>query len=101
MNDRRNAPPAPRRPNDQQRANLFRREPMRRPQVPTTSNPTESSRSLENAPDVRADSSEIIVRDQHGEIEVGDPPTPLFEYGDEDGIIDEGQEVESMYNTSL
>lgn len=97
MNDRRNVPPAPRRPNDQQRANLFRREPMRRPQVPTSSNPTESSRSLENAPDVRADSSEIIVRDQHGEIEVGDPPTPLFEYGDEDGIIDEGQEVESKY----
>lgn len=31
------------------------------------------------------DSSEIVVRDRHGEIEIGDPPTPdLDETGEED-----------------
>lgn len=58
-----------------------------------------SADSAETILDVEApesESSEIVVRDRHGEVEIGDPPTPdLDEPGEEED--DEGkQEMERM-----
>lgn len=90
MNERRNPPT--RRPNEQRSA-LFRGQLMRRPITQNTASQAEANR-LENAPNVHDETSDIVVRDQQGEIELGDPPTPILEDFNEDAI-DEGQEVES------
>jgi hypothetical protein len=38
---------------------------------------------------------EIVVRDQHGEIELADPPSPEMDELEE-GVLDDGQENERM-----
>ncbi|KAG5951345.1 hypothetical protein E4U53_003306 [Claviceps sorghi] len=61
------------------RPNLFRSQLTRRP----TASSSHSSETVRLDVQVLADSSEIVVRNQQGEIELGDPPTPVFEETDE------------------
>ncbi|KAG6035346.1 hypothetical protein E4U41_006113 [Claviceps citrina] len=61
------------------RPNLFRRELTRRP----TAGSSTSSDTVRLDVEVLSDTSEIVVRNQQGEIELGDPPTPAYEETDE------------------
>ncbi|KPM41585.1 hypothetical protein AK830_g4953 [Neonectria ditissima] len=71
------------------RRNLFQSQLTRRP----TASSSTSAETLHLDADVLSDTSEIVVRDQHGEIELGDPPTPVLE--DEDDVpMDHRQETE-------
>ena len=79
---RRPAPPPP------VRRNLFQSQLTRRP-TPATSS-AEALR-LEACVDVLSDSDEIVVRDKEGEVEVEVP-----EGLEEDGVVDEKEEMESM-----
>lgn len=73
------------------RRNLFQSQLTRRP----TASSSASTETLHLDVDVLSDTSEIVVRDKHGEIELGDPPTPVLE--DEDEVpLDHHQESESM-----
>ncbi|RBR14970.1 uncharacterized protein FIESC28_07472 [Fusarium coffeatum] len=72
------------------RRNLFQSQLTRRPTAGSTST---SAETLHLDVDVLSDTSEIVVRDKHGEIELGDPPTPIME--DEDELpLDHRQECE-------
>lgn len=74
------------------RRNLFQSQLTRRPTAGSTST---SAETLHLDVDVLSDTSEIVVRDKHGEIELGDPPTPMMD--DEDELpLDNAQECESM-----
>lgn len=73
------------------RRNLFQSQLTRRPTAGSTST---SAETLHLDVDVLSDTSEIVVRDKNGEIELGDPPTPALE--DEDDVpLDHRQESES------
>ncbi|KJZ74206.1 hypothetical protein HIM_06437 [Hirsutella minnesotensis 3608] len=61
------------------RANLFRGQLTRRP----TASSSTSAETVRLDVDVLSDSSEIVVRNQQGEIELGDPPTPTVDEHDE------------------
>lgn len=76
------------------RRNLFQSQLTRRP----TASSSNSNETLRLDVDGMSESSEIVVRDQHGEIELGDPPTPILEDPDE-VPIDERQENESTFAT--
>jgi hypothetical protein len=78
------------------RRNLFQSQLTRRP-TPTSSNSTET---LRLDIDVLSDTSEIVVRDKHGEVELGDLPTPVFDEPD-DATMEEKQENESESFTSV
>ncbi|KAH7189021.1 uncharacterized protein B0J16DRAFT_106140 [Fusarium flagelliforme] len=72
------------------RRNLFQNQLTRRPTAGSTST---SAETLHLDVDVLSDTSEIVVRDKHGEIELGDPPTPIMD--DEDELpLDHRQECE-------
>ncbi|KAG8666298.1 hypothetical protein FPOAC2_11405 [Fusarium poae] len=72
------------------RRNLFQSQLTRRPTAGSTST---SAETLHLDVDVLSDTSEIVVRDKHGEIELGDPPTPMMD--DEDELpLDNAQEFE-------
>ncbi|KAG5655915.1 hypothetical protein KAF25_000835 [Fusarium avenaceum] len=74
------------------RRNLFQNQNQltRRPTAGSTST---SAETLHLDADVLSDTSEIVVRDKYGEIELGDPPTPMME--DEDELpLDHRQESE-------
>lgn len=86
------APTRPKAPPGGVRRNLFQSQLTRRP-TPSSSN---SAETLRLDVDVLSDTSEIVVRDQHGEIELGDPPTPILEDPDE-VPADDRQENESMW----
>ncbi|KAI1339057.1 hypothetical protein F5Y15DRAFT_92712 [Xylariaceae sp. FL0016] len=102
------------------RRNLFQSQLTRRP-TPTSSNSAETLRLGDNnacaAPAAHAsshsnsgsqrsdsvevlsetatnDTSDIVIRDQNGEFEVGDPPTPPLDDPDEVAAVDEAQESE-------
>lgn len=77
------------------RRNLFQSQLTRRP----TSNSSNSTETLRLDVDVLSDTSEIVVRDKHGEVELGDPPTPVFE-DEDDAPLDDRQENESMHRHS-
>ena len=79
---RRPAPPPP------VRRNLFQSQLTRRP-TPAASS-AEALR-LEACVDVLSDSDEIVVRDKQGEVEVEVP-----EGVEEDGVVDEKEEMESV-----
>lgn len=80
------------------RRNLFQSsqhaKAARRP-APAPSNSSETLRLDLEAPS-SSDSSEIVVRDRYGEIELGDPPTPVFEE-QADVPQDSRHESERMY----
>lgn len=61
------------------RANLFRGQLTRRP----TAGAPNSADTLRLDVEVLSDTSEIVVRNQQGEIELGDPPTPAVDEHDE------------------
>lgn len=68
--------------------NLFRNQLTRRPTA--SSNPSAETARL----DVEVlDTSEIVVRNQLGEIQIDDPPTPVLE--DTDGQAEDREEIES------
>lgn len=72
------------------RRNLFQSQLTRRPTAGSTST---SAETLHSDVDILSDTSEIVVRDKHGEIELGDLPTPIME--DEDELpLDHRQECE-------
>ncbi|XEU96427.1 hypothetical protein FSHL1_001712 [Fusarium sambucinum] len=74
------------------RRNLFQSQLTRRPTAGSTST---SAETLHLDVDVLSDTSEIVVRDKNGEIELGNPPTPMMD--DEDELpLDNAQECESM-----
>lgn len=75
------------------RRNLFQGQLTRRPTAGTGSS-SHAADALRLDADVRSDTSEIVVRDQHGEIDLGDPPTPVLEEP-EDLPLDDQQEHES------
>lgn len=77
------------------RRNLFQSQLTRRP---TAGSSSTSAETLHLDVDVLSDTSEIVVRDKHGEIELGDPPTPMLE-DDDDVPLDHRQETESMLFT--
>jgi hypothetical protein len=81
------------------RRNLFQGQLTRRPTPASSSNSQETLRLDTNA-DGLSDTSEIVVRDQHGEIELGDPPTPILEYA-EDAPVDDGHENESKLSCHI
>lgn len=66
------------------RRNLFQSRLTRRP-TPTSSNPSETSRM---DTEIMSDSSDIVVRDQNGEFEIGDPPTPPLDEPEDDALDD-------------
>ncbi|KAJ4187910.1 Hypothetical protein NCS54_01141700 [Fusarium falciforme] len=72
------------------RRNLFQSQLTRRP---TGGSSSTSAETLHLDVDVLSDTSEIVVRDKHGEIELGDPPTPMLE-DDDDVPLDHRQETE-------
>ncbi|KAI8714403.1 hypothetical protein NCS52_01160000 [Fusarium sp. LHS14.1] len=72
------------------RRNLFQSQLTRRP---TAGSSSTSAETLHLDVDVLSDTSEIVVRDKHGEIELGDPPTPMLE-DDDDVPMDHRQETE-------
>ncbi|KAL2207464.1 hypothetical protein CC79DRAFT_1368332 [Sarocladium strictum] len=107
MADRRQPPNAPQRvrapapPTGGVRRNLFTSQLTRRP-TPTSSNNSAETLRLDAAAasaaaslvDVHDDEGgEIVVRDQHGEIELADPPSPEVDELDE-GALDDRQENE-------
>lgn len=61
------------------RANLLGSQLTRRP----TASSSHSADALRLDVDVLDDTSEIVVRNQQGEIELGDPPTPTADEHDE------------------
>ncbi|KAM0435259.1 hypothetical protein ACHAPT_003353 [Fusarium lateritium] len=72
------------------RRNLFQSQLTRRP---TAGSSSTSAETLHLDVDVLSDTSEIVVRDKHGEIELGDPPTPMLE-DDDEVPLDHRQETE-------
>lgn len=74
------------------RRNLFQSQLTRRP----TASSSASAETLHLDVDVLSDTSEIVVRDKHGEIELGDPPTPVLD-DDDDMPVDHGLETESAF----
>ena len=72
------------------RRNLFQSQLTRRP-TPSSSTSAETLR-LEN--ESQPESSEIVVRDKNGDVELGDPPTPPMDDPDE-VALDARQENES------
>ncbi|KAM0238708.1 hypothetical protein ACHAPO_003680 [Fusarium lateritium] len=74
------------------RRNLFQSQLTRRPTAGSTST---SAETLHLDVDVLSDTSEIVVRDKNGEIELGNPPTPMMD--DEDELpLDNAQECEKL-----
>ncbi|TPX08202.1 uncharacterized protein E0L32_001902 [Thyridium curvatum] len=71
------------------RRNLFQSQLTRRP----TSNPSTSAETLRLDTDIQSESSDIVVRDKNGDIEMGDPPTPATDDPDE-VVLDSRQESE-------
>lgn len=72
------------------RRNLFQSQLTRRP-TPTSSGESETLRLDADAP---AESSEIVVRDKNGDVELDDPPTPPIDDPDEIAL-DPRQQSES------
>ncbi|KAG6023467.1 hypothetical protein E4U19_001366 [Claviceps sp. Clav32 group G5] len=62
------------------RSNLFRSQLTR---MPTAGSSNSSENTVRLDVEVLSDTSDIVVRNQQGEIELGDPPTPEMEEGDE------------------
>ncbi|KAI1367563.1 hypothetical protein F5Y08DRAFT_336583 [Xylaria arbuscula] len=60
----------------------------------TTSSSTNSAETLRLDQDVLSETSEIVIRDQNGEFEIEDPPTPPLDDPDDDAALDDAQENE-------
>lgn len=73
------------------RRNLFQSQLTRRP----TASSTTSAETIRLETDgANEESDDIVVRDQDGEVECGDPPTPPVDDPEEEGLLDPTQENE-------
>jgi hypothetical protein len=72
------------------RRNLFQSQLTRRP-TPSSSTSTET---LRLDADAQSESSEIVIRDKNGEIELADPPTPPIDDDRDEVAPDARQENE-------
>ncbi|CEJ80971.1 hypothetical protein VHEMI01126 [[Torrubiella] hemipterigena] len=73
------------------RTQMFRGHMMRRQAAAAPAVPLADSMRLDAT--VQTEVLDIVVRDQHGEIELGDPPSLIFDDLD-DVVLDDGQETE-------
>lgn len=81
--------------NTSSKTSLFRSHFIRRPNAPSTDPAAESVR-LDAEVTPRAEASDLVVRDQHGEVEIGNPPTPVVDDEEELQALEYQQENESM-----
>ncbi|KAI1809123.1 hypothetical protein GGS20DRAFT_360207 [Poronia punctata] len=58
----------------------------------TSSSSSTSVETLRLDIDVQSDTSEIVVRDENGEFDLGDPPALALEDSEDDVALDDGQE---------
>lgn len=81
--------------NSSSKTSLFRGHFIRRPNAPSADPAADSvRRDAEMTP--RAEASDLVVRDQHGEVEIGNPPTPVVDDEEELQALEYQQENESM-----
>lgn len=78
------------------KTSLFRSHFIRRPNAPSADPAAESAR-LDAEMTPRVEASDLVVRDQHGEVEIGNPPTPVVDDEEELQAMEYQQENESMY----
>lgn len=81
--------------NASSKTSLFRSHFIRRPNAPSTDPAAESVR-LDAEVTPRAEASDLVVRDQHGEVEIGNPPAPVVDDEEELQALGYQQENESM-----
>jgi hypothetical protein len=80
------------------RRNLFQQH--LRASRPASSSTSTSAETLRLDIDPESDSSDIVIRDQNGEFQIGDPPMQSFDDQDEAGHIDSMEdESASIINT--
>ncbi len=93
------------------RRNLFQSQLTRRPTPTETARPggggggvnntsmttSSSAETLRLDVDVLSESSEIVIRDQNGEFEIEDPPTPPLDDPDDEVALDDAQENERTH----
>lgn len=60
----------------------------------TASSSTNSAETLRLDLDVLSETSDIVIRDQNGEFEIEDPPTPPLDDPDDEAALDDAQENE-------
>lgn len=79
--------------NNSSKTSLFRSHFIRRPNAPSADPAAESvRRDADMTP--RAEASDLVVRDQHGEVEIGNPPTPVVDDEEELQALEYQQENE-------
>lgn len=93
------APSRPRGPiasavTNEARSNLFRGQMMRRPAAGNHTSTASIADRVRLESEARSDVSEIVVRNQNGEIQLEDP-SPLILEDLDDIVLDDGQEDES------
>jgi hypothetical protein len=77
------------------RRNLFQSQLTRRP-TPSSSTSNETLRLDGEGGSQTSDTSDIVVRDKNGDVDIGDPPTPPVDDDEmDDGAPDARQENES------
>ncbi|KAK7935752.1 hypothetical protein PG985_001247 [Apiospora marii] len=74
------------------RRNLFQSQLTRRP----TSISSNSAETLRMDADAVSNTSDIVIRDEHGDFEIGDPPTPPTDEPEAEAL-DDMQENEHLY----
>jgi hypothetical protein len=70
--------------------------PRRASSEATSADPVAESVRLDAEVTPRAEASDLVVRDQHGEVEIGNPPTPVVDDEEELQALEYQQENESM-----
>ncbi|KAL7925426.1 hypothetical protein ACQKWADRAFT_222394 [Trichoderma austrokoningii] len=75
------------------KTSLFRSHFIRRPNAASADAAAESVR-LDAEMTPRAEASDLVVRDQHGEVEIGNPPTPVVDDEEELQALEYQQENE-------
>ncbi|KAK7966715.1 uncharacterized protein PG986_000992 [Apiospora aurea] len=66
------------------RRNLFQSQLSRRP----TSTSSNSAETLRMDADTASNTSDIVIRDEHGDFEIGDPPTPPMDEPEAEALDD-------------
>lgn len=84
------------------KTSLFRSHFIRRPNAATSADPEGVVRQDGETTQQQQQSeaaAELVVRDQHGEVEIGNPPTPVVDDEEELQALEYQQENESEENT--
>lgn len=74
------------------RRNLFQSQLTRRPTASTTTSEETVRLEMDGA---NSETDDIVVRDQNGEVECGDPPTPPVDEDEDEHMMDSNQESKS------